>query len=129
MSFDQMKSTPMSGEARKMMFVDAQLKVTDESGRWIELLDREMNIIKGFVKRIMPGKDKDVDALKVETLITPFQIADETETIKNIMTATGGKQIISQKEGIQTLGWSDDAEATIKQISDESKAELFNPTI
>lgn len=129
MSFDQMKSTPMSGEARKMMFVDAQLKVTDESGRWIELLDREMNIIKGFVKRIIPGKDKDVDALKVETLITPFQIADETETIKNIMTATGGKAILSQKEGIQSLGWSDDAEATIKQISDESKAELFNPTI
>lgn len=129
MSFDQMKSTPMSGEARKMMFVDAQLKVTEESGRWIELLDRELNIVKGFVKRIMNGKDKEIDKLKVETLITPFQIADETETIKNIMTATGGKAIISQEEGIQTLGWSDDAKATLKQISDENKTELFNPTI
>lgn len=128
MSFDQMKSTPMSGEARKMMFVDAQLKVKEESGIWIEALDREMNVIKEFAKTIAPKLKTAIDALEVETLITAFNIADETETIKNIMTATGGKAVVSQKEGIEYLGWSDDADATLKQITDESKSDLFNPT-
>ena len=132
MSFDQMKSTPMSGEARKMMFVDAQLKVMEESGRWLEMLDREVNIIKAFVKTILPGKEAEIDTLKVETLITPFRISDETETIKNIMTATGGQAIVSQLEGIQTLGWSDDAAKTLEAIKTEQKdsqaSNLFNPT-
>lgn len=128
MSFDQMKSTPMSGEARKMMFIDAQLKVTEESGRWIELLDREMSVIKGFVKRILSGYDKDIDNLRIEHEISPFQISDESETIKNIMTATAGKQIISQKEGIQTLGWSEDPNETLKQIQAENMADVFEPT-
>lgn len=35
MSQESMKQTPMSGEARKMMFLDAQQKVLDESGIWI----------------------------------------------------------------------------------------------
>ena len=118
----------MSGEARKMMFVDAQLKVKEESGIWIEALDREMNVIKEFAKTIAPKLKTAIDALEVETLITAFNIADETETIKNIMTATGGKAVVSQKEGIEYLGWSDDADATLKQITDESKSDLFNPT-
>jgi hypothetical protein len=133
MSFDQMKTTPMSGEARKMMFIDAQLKVLEESGRWLELLDREVNIIKAFVKTIIPGKDDDVDGLKVETIITPFKISDETETIKNIAAATGGLAIVSQIEGIRTLGWSEDPEKTLREINDQQKASqmtnLFNPTV
>lgn len=128
-SMDNMKTTPMSGEARKMVFIDAQLKVKDESGRILEFLDREVNVVKAFLKIIMPGKEKDIDSLQVETVITPFAIADEKETITNIMTATGGKAIMSQREGVEELGKSKDVDATIKQLADENQLELFPPAV
>lgn len=49
-SYESMKTTPMSGEVGKQMFIDAQLKVRDESGRLPEMPDREVNVIKAFLK-------------------------------------------------------------------------------
>lgn len=128
MSFDQMKAIPMSGEARKMMFIDAHLKVTQEAGRWIEALDREINVIREFTKTIMPGYEKEIDTLEVETIITPYQIGDDSETIKNLTTATGGKAIMSQLDAIEYLGWTDDPNKTLAQIQKEETSNLFEPT-
>jgi hypothetical protein len=127
-SYESMKTTPMSGEARKQMFIDAQLKVKDESGRLLEMIDREINVIKAFLKIMMPAKSKDIDNLQVESVITPFTISDEKETISNIMTATGGKPIVSQREGIEVLGWSSDTDKTLEEITNEEKLEVFNLT-
>ena len=88
-------------------------------GKVEEILDREVNVVKAFVKSIMPSYAKDIDALQVECEIKPFIISDEKELIDNLVTATGGKAIISQKEAIEYLGWSNDSEATLKQIADE----------
>ena len=128
-SYESMKSTPMSGEARKQMFIDAQLKVKDESGRLLEMLDREVNIVKAFLKIMMPQRAKDIDALRVESVITPFAINDEKETIENIMAATGGKAIASQREGVEALGWSEDVDETMRQIQEESKLDAFETTV
>ncbi|MDR1197539.1 MAG: phage portal protein [Prevotellaceae bacterium] len=127
-SYESMKTTPMSGEARKQMFIDAQLKVKDEGGRLLEMLDREINIIKAFLKIMMPGKDADIDSLQIESIITPFAINDDNDTITNLMTATGGKAIVSQREGIAMLGWSDDPDATLRQIKEESRVDEFELT-
>lgn len=128
MSMESMKSTPMSGEARKMVFIDAQLKVTEESGRWIEALDREVNVIKAFLKTIMPGSAAAIDSLQIETQVTPYAISDEKDTIANLMAATGGKPIISQREGVKQLGWSEDVEQTIQEIQKESAIDSMAPT-
>lgn len=128
-SYESMKSTPMSGEARKQMFIDAQLKVKDESGRLLEMLDREINVIKAFLKIMMPGKDKDIDNLQVETVITPFAINEEKETITNLMLATAGKPILSQRQGIEMLGWSADVDETMKQLQEQENLDAFEPTI
>jgi hypothetical protein len=127
-SYESMKSTPMSGEARKQMFIDAQLKVRDESGRLLEMLDREINVIRAFLKIMMPGRDKDIDGLQIESVITPFAINDDRETIANLMSATGGKAIMSQREGIENLGQSADVDETLRQIAEESKADVFGLT-
>lgn len=119
-SYENMKSTPMSGEARKQLFIDSQLKVKEEAGRLEEILDKEVNVVKAFVKSIMPSYAKDIDALQIECEIKPFSISDEKELIDNLVTATGGKAIISRKEAIEYLGWSNDSEATLKQIAEES---------
>lgn len=129
-SYESMKANPMSGESRKQLFIDAQLKVKDESGRLLEFYDREINVVKAFLKTMTPeAMHKAIDALQVECEITPFTITDDKDTISNIMTATGGKAIMSQREGIRNLGWSDDVEQTMKEIIEESMNDVLEPTM
>lgn len=128
-SYGKMSQQALSGESRKQMFIDAQLKVKDESGRLIEFFDREMNVVKAFVK-IMLGESYavDIDALKVETLITPFAITDEKDTINNLMAANGGKALMSQRESIEMYGHSDDVDKTLREIAEEDKIDAFEMT-
>ena len=128
-SYGKMSQQALSGESRKQMFIDAQLKVKDESGRLIEFFDREMNVVKAFAK-IMLGESyaADTDALKVETLITPFAITDEKDTINNLMAANGGKALMSQRESIEMYGHSDDVDKTLREIAEEDKIDAFEMT-
>ena len=128
-SYGKMSQQALSGESRKQMFIDAQLKVKDESGRLIEFFDREMNVVKAFAK-IMLGESyaADIDALKVETLITPFAITDEKDTINNLMAANGGKALMSQRESIEMYGHSDDVDKTMREIAEEDKIDAFEMT-
>ena len=127
-SYDKMSQQALSGESRKQMFIDAQLKVKDESGRLIEFFDREMNVIKTFVKIILgDGYAKDIDALKVDTVITPFTITDESDTISNLIAANGGEPIMSQRESIERFGQSDDVDKTIAEILSQKQVDIFQP--
>lgn len=129
-SYEKMSQQALSGESRKQMFIDAQLKVKDESGRLIEFFDREMNVIKAFLK-VMLGEQyhNDIDALKVEMIITPFAITDEKDTINNLMAANGGEPIMSQRESIEMFGHSDDVDKTLKEIAEQGKKDIFEPTV
>lgn len=129
MSYESMKSAPMSGEARKMMFIDAQLKVKDESGRILEMLDREINVLKAFVKVILPSRAKDVDSLQVETVVTPFAITDDKDTVDLLMSATGGKAIVPRKEAVEALGWSEDVDKTVRLLQEEEMGDVTEPTM
>ena len=126
-SYGKMSQQALSGESRKQMFIDAQLKVKDESGRLIEFFDREVNVVKAFAK-IMLGENyaADIDSLKVETLITPFAITDEKDTINNLMAANGGEPLMSQRESIEKFGQSDDVDRTLREISEQnSQKDVF----
>lgn len=127
-SYEKMSQQALSGESRKQMFIDAQLKVKDESGRLIEYFDREMNVIKAFVK-IALGESyaADIDALNVEMLITPFAIEDEKDTIANLIAANGGEPIMSQRESIEKYGQSDDVDRTMQEIADQRRVDAFQP--
>lgn len=128
-SYGKMSQQALSGESRKQMFIDAQLKVKDESGRLIEFFDREMNVVKAFAKIMLgDGYAADIDALKVETVITPFAITDEKDTINNLMAANGGEPIMSQRESIELFGHSDDVDKTLREINEQSKRDVFEPT-
>lgn len=129
-SYDKMKTTPMSGEARKQLFIDCQLKVKDESGRLLEFFDREINVVKSFLKKMVSGLDDVIDSLQVETVITPFTITDEKDTISNLVTANGGKPIMSQRESIAYFGKSSNVDKTMKEINEEtSVSEDFELTV
>lgn len=129
-SYESMKAAPMSGESRKQLFIDAQLKVKDEGGRVLEFLDREVNVLKTFMKAALgEGYHEAVDALPVENVITPFTISDESDTIKNLVTANGGKAIMSQRESIEEYGHSSDVDQTMHEIQEESQVDVFEPTV
>lgn len=130
MSMDSMKTTPMSGEARKMLFIDAQMKATDESGIWLEAFDREVNVVRAFMKIMFPALAPAIDSLEVENVINVYQIRDDAERISNLSNATGGKPIMAQRTAVKYLGYVDDVDAEMQQIADESASNLFaEPTI
>lgn len=129
-NYEKMSQQAMSGESRKQMFIDAQLKVKDESGRILEGLDREVNVIRELLKLALPEKYwADIERLKVKNEITPFQIGDDKETIENLLLANGNKPLMSQRDSIEAYGKSDDVEKTMLEISNENKADLFEPTV
>lgn len=132
MSMENMKATPMSGEARKMMFIDAQLKVIDESGAWLEFFDREVNVVRAFMKKMYPSLAGAVESLSVEIVITPYKISEDSERISNLSNATGGKQIMSQRTAISRLGYVDDVDAELQAIADEASdmsSIFYEPTM
>lgn len=129
-SYEKMSQQALSGESRKQLFIDSQMKVKDESGRLIEFFDREVNVVKAFLKIALDGSySADIDALPVETIITPFAITDEKDTINNLLAANGGEPIISQREAIAQLGWSDDVDKTLEEIRAQQMNDAFEPTV
>jgi len=129
-SYESMKASPMSGESRKQLFIDAQLKVKDESGRLLECFDREVNVVKAYATVIMgEGYAEDINALPVENIITPFTISDDTDTIQNLVLANGNKPLISQRESVELLGWSSDVDKTLEEINADKMGDVFNPAM
>lgn len=128
-SYEKMSQQALSGESRKQLFIDAQMKVQDESGRLLEGFDREINVIKAFLKTTLSQQyHTDIDALKVESKITPFSITDKKETVDTLMTANGGEPIMSQRESIEEFGYSDDVDKTLAEIAQQRVEDVFNPS-
>lgn len=129
-SYESMKASPMSGESRKQLFIDAQLKVKDESGRLLEFFDREINVVKAFLKVALGSEyEADIDALPVESEITAYTITDEKDTITNLTTANGGKPLISHRESIEMYGHSTDVDKTLQEIAEDEARDAFEPTL
>lgn len=120
-SFDTMSHLGSIGyDARQTLLTDAHLKVGDESGVWIEALERECSVIKAFLKLLNTSWASEVDNVEVEHIITPFIQNDESSTIDRLLRANGNKPIMSQYESIAQAGYSNDPMNTLEQIQRES---------
>lgn len=117
-SFTNMRALGNIGyDARKTLFADAHLKIGDESGAWLEFLERENNVIKAFLKKLNVGfKEDDIDSVMIENTITPFIQEDDVRNIEKWMKANGGIPIVSPIESIEAAGLSEDPENTLSQI-------------
>lgn len=125
-SYENMKTSPMSGEARKQLFIDCHLKVKDESGRWLEFFDREINVVKAYLKTMLPQDwSSDIDALAVENIITPFTITSDADNVNILVNATGGKQLMSQGTAVRKLGMVDNPEEELAAIQQEGMQDIF----
>lgn len=104
-------------DARKTLLTDAHLKIGDESGAWIEFLERENSIIKAFLKKLNVGfKEEDIESVLIENIITPFIQEDEMQNIEKWSKAGGGTALVSPLEAIENAGLSEDPQATFAQI-------------
>lgn len=127
-SYERMSQQALSGESRKQMFIDAQLKVKDESGRLAEFFDREANVIKAFIKLIFgESYHADIEELAIEHIITPYTITDEADTIDNLLKANGNEPLISHKESIELYGHSKNVDETLKEIAAQKMVDVFRP--
>lgn len=128
-SYEKMSQQALSGESRKQMFIDAELKVGDESGDLLEFFDREVNVVKAFLKLMMGAAyHADIDALPVENIITPYRISDDKEKVETLMTANGNRPIMSQRESIEKYGQSDNVDQTLREIAQQDMQDSFELT-
>ncbi len=119
-SYEKMSQHALSGESRKQMFIDAELKVGDESGRLLEFYDRETNVLKAYLKLMMGAAyHADIDALQVDVVITPYRITDEKERVERLLAANGNRPLMSQRESIEHYGCSDDVDQTLREIAQQ----------
>ena len=129
LSLDNIKSSLVSGEARKTLLTDAHLKVGDEKGDYIEIFEREGNLLKEMLKKLNPKMSAALDDIEIEYVVTPFIQNDETVEIANLCKLAGGVPLISQKEAIGQLAWSENPEETIAAINNETKERTKSNTI
>ena len=130
-SFSNMRGLGNIGyDARKTLLTDAHLKIGDESGAWIEFLERENSIIKAFLKKLNVGfNEEDIDSVLVENIITPFVQEDEMQNIQKWKLAGGDTPLVSPLEAIENAGLSEDPQATFAQIMamQATQAAMANP--
>ena len=100
------------------------MKVTDESGDWLEFFDREVNVIRAFCKQMFPELATAFDTLVVENKIIPFQINDRSQQIKDMSDATGGKPIVSRRTAIREINIvpEEEVDEEEQRIIDEENA-------
>lgn len=121
-SYENMKSKPLSGEAFKQMLIDAQLKVTQESGPWLKFFDREINIVKAYLAILKPEWRKEIERITIKAEITPFTVSEDKNLaeILDILVRAG---IISKEAAAQIMNYVPDVAEDMEKIKQEKKEE------
>nr|DAJ75340.1 MAG TPA: portal protein [Caudoviricetes sp.] len=122
------KGNMLSGVGRKLAWLPAHLKVKDNEAIFIPALQRRINIILAFLSKMYLPFEKELKDIDITPIITPFDIDDDTEMIRTLMEANGGKPLISQREAMQRFGITD-PEAQLQQIKDEENSNLNESAI
>ena len=128
-SFDNVKGLgAMSGIALKLLFLDAHLKVNDKCEVFDEHIQRRLSVVKAYVSSFNTKLKSEADSLSIEHEITPYMIDDVKTWVETLTTATGGKPVLSQKQGVKLANMVPDGVDDYEQIQVESKSDVFAPT-
>lgn len=128
LSFNSLSN--ISTETMRIALQDAQMKVTDESGRLTEFFDREISVIKEHIKPMFtPSEWGLIDSLVVRSEVIPYQINDEVQEANKLAIQTGNKAFVSQKEAVRQVFGADKAETIIKELEEQEMRSFSEPTI
>lgn len=111
----------VSGKALEMAFFPCILKAMDQQGDYEEYHDRENEILKAFMYKVIDTTlEPEVKNLDV-SIEFGNPLPDNIEDLINMLsTAVGGKAIMSQKRAVEKNPLVDDVDAEMKQINEES---------
>jgi hypothetical protein len=110
LSYDNIKGIgSISGVALKFTFTDAHLKCGEESSIYEDTIEREYSILKTFLGKMNSTWQNSIDDLEISPQITPFIISDEKEKVDVLISANGGKALISHQKSIELSNMVEDA--------------------
>lgn len=120
-SFAEMKGLgDISGAAWDRLMIDAHLNAIDyHNGVYGEGIQRRINFLKSALVAINSDLTSAID-LDITPVFGLFKLDSEVERIDTAMKANGGLPVMSQKESIQYVGLSDDADKTISEIKSDA---------
>lgn len=128
LSMDKMTSLGLtSGKAIEMAFFAALLKAMGKHGYYEEMHDRENEILKAFMYKVIDTSSSFES--EVKNLIVSIEfgnpLPDNSEDLINMLsTAVGGKPVMSQKTAVELNPLVKDADAENIQINNESISTL-----
>jgi SPP1 family phage portal protein len=120
-SFEAVKGlNEISGEALKMLFLDAHLKVLEKREIFDEYLQRRVNLIKAFVGTLDNGLKSVGSKLRIIPEIQPFIINSQKELIE-MLTSAVQAGIMSRKQAVIMLDMAENVDEELAQIEKEEK--------
>lgn len=118
-SFEQMKSIgTFSGIALKMLFLGAHMKASKKEALVGKGFQRRINYMKAAIMKLNVKLEK-AASLTVEPQFEYFLPKNIQEIIDILVSATGGKPVMSKKTAVAQNPLVQDAEAELKQIDEE----------
>lgn len=128
-SFENMKTLGgnTSGVAIKLMFTDPHMKANVKIELFGELFTRRFNLVlNGYATSLATVPGSIINSIDIEPVFKPYLPKNELEEVQIITTSTGGKATMSQEEGVRQNPKVSNPEAVIKQLKEESAAEMVN---
>lgn len=124
LSYDNVKGLgTTSGVALKLLFSDAHLKCGDEAETFINIIEREYNVLKAYLGEMKSEWRNTIADLEITPEIRPYIIDDEKEKIETLVTANGGKPVISQEQSVQLAALVEDPSSDYLSIKAEYLSE------
>lgn len=100
-SFQQMKAlgNAISGNAIQLMFLDAALKALEHQEKFGDGIQRRINILKSAMSIISVSVEK-AKSMHIEPKFTFYSPKNYQEIVSTLVTAVGGKPIMSRKTAV-----------------------------
>lgn len=126
-SFQQMKGlgANISGIALELMFLDAMLKALKHQEIFGEMMQRRINLLKKGMTLISTSLEK-VSGFMIEPEFTFYMPRNLQEQINMLVTATGGRAIMSRKTAVENNPFVVNSEAEFEDIKDDEAGDFGN---
>ncbi len=127
LSFNNVKGmSAVSGVTLRFMFMGALLKAKNKEEVVMPGLERRISLLKACLTTVDRKLAKPFETLEISFSLGSVLPHNSEEIINSLMNATGGKQVLSQKTGVQKNPMVDDPEEELKTIQDESSKSQVN---
>lgn len=126
-SFQQMKGlgANISGIALELMFLDAMLKALKHQEIFGEMMQRRINLLKKGMTLISTSLEK-VSGFMIEPEFTFYMPRNLQEQINMLVTATGGRAIMSRKTAVENNPFVVNSETEFEDIKDDEAGDFGN---